>query len=120
MKITPTFPIPFGYTSIIKTAWNKGLMPSVQIGIYGGKLTPKNITIEHVLPISKGGKTTLSNIALATYSNNIKRGSKPLKWFLDMDIFEQYLKQFEGVKIMGFDGKKYIEVLTATVERILK
>ena len=120
MKITPTVPIPFGYTSIIKTSWRKGLMPSVKIGIYGGQLTPKNITIEHVLPISKGGKTTLSNIALATYSNNIKRGSKPLRWFLDMDIFEKYLKQFEDIEIMNFNGNKYIEALTKTIERILK
>ena len=49
---------------------------TIDVAGFQRKLTPKNITIEHVLPISKGGKTTLSNIALATYSNNIKRGSK--------------------------------------------
>lgn len=122
MKINPiqSNPITFGYSSIIKTSWKKGLMPSVKIGIYGGKLTQGNITLEHIQPISKGGKTALNNLALATYQNNTLRGSKPLKWFLDLDIFEKYLKQFEGIEIMGFNGKKYIEALTKTVERIFK
>lgn len=120
MKINPITPTVFGYSSILKTSWRKGLMPSVKIGIYGGKLTQGNITLEHVQPLSKGGKTTLSNLALATYSNNILRGSKPLKWFLDLDIFDKYLKQFENIEIMNFSGNKYIEALTATIERILK
>lgn len=112
--------IPFKYKSVLKSEWLKGNMPTVQQGLYGGKLTSKNITLEHILPHSKGGKTELANLALAVDVNNFKRSSKPLSSCLTRDMFETYCKQFEDIKLPTFDGKKYIISLSKTVDRLLK
>lgn len=112
--------IPFKYKSVLKSEWLKGNMPTVQRGLYGGKLTSKNITLEHILPHSKGGKTELANLALAVDVNNFKRSSKPLSNCLTRDMFETYCKQFEDIKLPTFDGKKYIINLSKTVDRLLK
>lgn len=111
--------IPFKYKSILKTEWLKGNMPSVTNGIYGGKLTKKNVTLEHIQPHSKGGKTELRNLALAVNVNNFKRSSKPLSTCLTRDMFETYCKQFEDIKLPDFDGKKYVIDLAKTVDRLL-
>lgn len=39
----------------------------------------KDLTIDHVVPRSKGGRTTWDNVALACCSCNSKKGSKDLK-----------------------------------------
>ena len=64
MKIThaEANPISFKYRSILKTEWLKGKMPTVKYGIYGGKLKPYNVTLEHIIPYSKGGETTIDNL----------------------------------------------------------
>lgn len=120
MKINPITPVVFGYSSILKTAWKKGLMSSVRIGIYGGILTKDNVTLEHIKPHSKGGKTSLKNLALAVDENNFKRGSKPIWQFLTKEMFEQYIEQFKNIFLPDFNGKEYAENLTKTVERLLK
>lgn len=113
-------PISFGYKSVLKTQYLKGNMPEVKKGFYGGILKPENVTLEHVLPHSKGGKTTLSNLALAVDENNWKRGNKPLIQFFSQDAFDEYIEQFRLICLPDFDGKKYIEALTKTIDRILK
>lgn len=120
MQITALSTINFGYKSVLKSEWLKGNMPSVKYGIYGGKLTPDNITLEHIVPHSQGGKTNLANLALSVGKNNWSRGSKPFKKYFNPEIFERYLKQFEDVKLFDFDGKKYIELITKTVKRVTK
>ena len=112
--------IPFKYKSVLKSEWLKGNMPTVQFGLYGGKLTKKNVTLEHILPYSKGGKTELRNLALAVDVNNFKRSNKPLNSCLTRDMFETYCKQFEEIKLPMFDGKNYIINLSKTVDRLLK
>lgn len=119
MNIRHIDTIPFKYKSILKTEWLKGNMPSVTNGIYGGKLTQKNVTLEHIQPHSKGGKTELKNLALAVDVNNFQRSSKPLSTCLTRDMFETYCKQFEEVKLPDFDGKKYVIDLAKTVDRLL-
>ena len=120
MKLSSVQNISFGYKSILKTYWLKGKMPSVQYGIYGGKLTKDNITLEHIKPHSKGGKTALNNLALSVNKNNWDRGNKPLSEFLNKDTFQQYIEQFKGIKLPFFNGDEYIKQITKTVERVLK
>ena len=121
MKITPVQnPIVFKYKSVLKSEWLKGNMPSVKIGIYGGKLKPYNVTLEHIKPHSKGGKTQLPNLALAVDVNNWGRGDKPFKMFFSRAIFDEYCDQFADIKLPDFDGKAYVEALRKTVERIIK
>ena len=81
MKINNSFsnglnPISFGYSSPLKTLWKEGKLPTVEVGMYGGKLTKENICLEHIQPHSKGGKTMLSNLALTTMENNNNRGNE--------------------------------------------
>lgn len=120
MQINPTQNISFCYKSILKTYWLKGKMPSVTHGIYGSELTKDNITLEHLKPHSKGGRTTMSNLALSKNINNWIRGNKPLSEFLDKDIFEAYCEQFKGLKLPFFNGDNYIKEITKTIERLLK
>ncbi len=120
MKITTILPINFGYKSILKTLYLEGEMPEVKYDIYGNKLTKKNVTLEHLCPKSQGGKSDLHNFALCQDTFNWSRSSKPFKNYFNPEAFEQYCKQFDGVKFPGFDGKKYVEAITKTVERLLK
>jgi hypothetical protein len=39
-------------------------------------LTPKQCTIDHVVPVSKGGKTTWHNVVTACYSCNNSKGNR--------------------------------------------
>lgn len=121
MIITPVKnPIVFKYKSILKTEWLKGNMPTVKKGIYGGELKPCNVTLEHIKPHSKGGKTELKNLALAVDVNNWGRSNKPFKWFFNKAVFEEYCSQFTDIKLPDFDGKVYIEALRKTVEKVVK
>ncbi|MBQ2391369.1 MAG: HNH endonuclease [Clostridia bacterium] len=120
MKITPVKnPISFKYKSVLKSEWLKGNMPTVTKGIYGGELKPYNVTLEHIKPHSKGGKTELNNLALAIDINNWGRGDKPLKTFFSRIIFDQYCDQFKGIKLPDFDGDEYVKSIYKTVEEEL-
>jgi hypothetical protein len=120
MRITPLNNLPFGYKSVLKTEWLKGNLPTVKYGIYGGKLKPYNVTLEHIRPHSKGGSTELANLALAVDVNNWGRSNQPFKLFFSRAIFDQYCEQFKDVVLPEFDGNKYIEALRKTVERAIK
>ena len=49
--------VSFGYTSILKTHWKNGLMPTVTKGLYGDELTQENVSLEHIKPHSWSGST---------------------------------------------------------------
>lgn len=113
--------IPFKkYKSILKTEWLKGNLPTVQKGIYGGIITRDTISLEHVEPVSKGGKTILSNLAIANRFLNTLRGNRPLRFFLDGDKFNEYIEQFEKVNLPNFNGKEYVRNLIKTVINVLE
>lgn len=95
-------------------------MPSVKFGIYGGELTKDNITLEHLRPHSKKGRTTLSNLALSKNSNNWIRSNKPIGAFLNKEKYEQYCEQFKGIKLPYFNGDDYVKQITKTIEKLLK
>ena len=113
-------PVSFKYKSILKSEWLKGNMPTVKKDIYGSTLKPYNVTLEHIVPHSKGGKTNLANLALAVDVNNWSRSSKPFKNFFSRAIFDEYCDQFTNIKLPEFDGKKYVDALRKTVERVIK
>lgn len=116
MFIQPTG-LSFGYSNILKTLYKQNKL-SVKYGFYGDELTKANVSLEHLRPKSKGGKTELYNLVLASKANNHKRGAKPLKDFLDINCLNQYLEQFKGVHIEGFNGNKYIEGILRTIRRL--
>lgn len=112
--------ISFGYSHYLKTYWYEGGLPSVKKGMYGGRLKkkgPNKTTLEHIRPHSQGGPTTIDNLGLATYSNNNRRGCKPLQGVVNIEDISNYLKQFKGVLYKKLDGNKYIQlILTALKE----
>ena len=120
MKIFTINPISFGYKSILKTHWLESKMPSVKYGFYGGKLTKDNITLEHILPHSKGGRTTMANLALSQNVKNWERADKPLIQFFNKEAFEQYCEQFKGIKLPFFNGDEYVKQIVKTVQKLLK
>lgn len=106
--------INFGYSHKLKTLFLKGDMPSVTRGLYGNPINPENVSLEHLRPHSKGGKSTLSNFALADKNANSARGSRPLAEFLDKGMTESYLAQF-NFEIPGeFNGFQYQEMIRKT------
>ena len=110
--------VSFGYKSKLKTLYKKGLLPTVTKGFYGGDLTNEVVTLEHLIPHSKGGPTCLSNLVLATAENNFKRGNQHLFLFFKPDAAEEYFKQFAGVRVKNFNGDKYVRSVKRTLKRM--
>lgn len=113
----------FGYTTILSKLYKKGKLPTVKYGLYGKKLTPKNCSNEHLIPHSKGGKTNLTNIALADRFINMLRGNSDIRRYLDVDMIKDYLIQFIDVKVKQsgkiiFDGNEYIKNIIPTFEEL--
>lgn len=117
MQINPINNVNFGYSNQLKTLFKKGKLPSVEYDISGRKLTKKNVTLDHVIPKSKGGKSAQENYMLATAEFNHMRGNKPLKDFMTNPNLVRYLSQFMDVFVDGFNGNKYIKGLLNTLER---
>lgn len=120
MKIQLLSQLNFGYKSILKTAYQQGLLPTVTKDFYGSPLSKDTVTLDHLLPKSKNGTSKLSNFVLATMKNNSTRGNKPLSNVFNQEAFEQYCEQFKGVKIPFFNGDEYIKQISKTVEKLLK
>ena len=109
----------FGYKHRLKTLYLNGKIKP-QYGLYGDKLTKKTVSLEHVLPKSKGGKTELDNLALASIRTNNMRGNKPLNDYLTTKNLVRYINQFMNIKTPEFDGTKYIKGLIATIDNVLE
>ena len=116
-KPTP-YLISFGYNHQLKTLYKKGIIKP-KYGIYGDKLTKKNVTLEHIICRSQGGETELNNLALATSRMNNARGNKPLSDFLNADGLAYYCDYFLHLKLPEFDGIKYIKELLKTINKVL-
>ncbi len=115
---TKQTPISFGYSHQLKTLYKKGQLP-IKYGFYGGRLNPRNCTLEHLVCHSQGGKTELSNLVLATKENNNNRGTQPIKNFITPKNLTRYLKQFIGIKLKDFNGNEYIAQILKTLEDLL-
>lgn len=111
-------PISFGHKWLVKTLWRKGKLPSVTKGFYGDQLTQKNVTVEHLRPLSKGGRTERCNLVLASDIKNNNRGNNDIRTIANLDTVRQYLAQFIGVKLPEFNGYKYIEEVTRTLKKL--
>lgn len=110
--------ITFGYSNPLKSLFKKGKLPTVTKGFYGGDLTVQNVSLEHLVPHSLGGKTELSNLVLATKENNNRRSNLPIKDFINVDCIREYLKQFSGVLIDNLSGESYKRKIIQTLKRM--
>ena len=110
--------ITFGYSNILKTQYLRGNLKTVKYGFYGDKLTKKNVTLEHLKPKSKGGKSELENFVLASKHCNQARGNQNLSLFIDKENALRYLLQFVGVKAETFNGDIYIKMIIKTLKKL--
>lgn len=120
MEIKPVDNVTFGYNHQLKTLYKKGKFPSVKYGFYGEELTRKNVTLEHLQCISKGGKTELDNLVLATANKNQERGNSPLFNMLNWEYAGRYLEQFRNVSVDGFNGNAYIQMILDKIKVLLE
>jgi len=104
----------FGHKHPLKTSWLQGLLPDVKRGLYGDILTKQNVSLDHLRPVSKGGKTELSNLALASKEKNSLRGSRDLKEVLTRQQAMEYIKQFAAYK----EFRSYIVDILRTFEHL--
>lgn len=134
MNIKPIQPISFGmtvptrdaieqpqptftYSNELKTLFRKGLLPTVKIDAMGNKLTKKNVTLDHIIPKSKGGKSVTGNYMLAEKKFNNVRGNDPLMEWASMKGIIRYLNQFINVRVGKFIGNDYIVDVLKTLDR---
>ena len=103
-------PISFGYSSVLKSEWRKGKLPSVVKDVYGQIL--EDATIEHFIPKSLGGKSNICNYGLANKLANEARGNKPLMEFTTKENLIAWFMQLVDVKTDKFDGNEYIKNAT--------
>lgn len=107
--------VSFGYSNIIKTLYKRNKLPSVRFGFYGDELTKRTVTLEHLKPKCKGGRTELCNLVLASANKNQERGTRPLKEVLNWENVGKYLEQFRNVHVDKFNGNMYIEMILRTI-----
>lgn len=110
----------FQYSNVLKTLYKKGKLPSVQFDVMGNKLTRKNVTLDHIIPRSKGGKSSLENYMLATKDFNNKRGADPIDQWANMKGVLKYLMQFADVNVGNFKGNDYIKSVMETLGKVFK
>lgn len=109
--------IPFGYSNELKTLFKKGLLPTVKVDAAGNKLTKKNVTLDHIIPKCKGGKSVTENYMLAEKGFNNQRGSDPLTEWITMEDLIRYLNQFINIRVGKFIGNNYIAEVLKTLEK---
>lgn len=109
----------FGYNCRLKSLYKRGKI-KIKYSFYGGKLDPKKVSIEHIIPHSKGGINSQKNYVLCNTDQNFVRGNNPIETYLDWTSVGLYLDQFKGVKIAGFDGDQYIKDIMNSLNRALK
>lgn len=114
MQTSPSF----GHNSPLKKLYKKGKLPYVNKGFYGGKLTPDNVTLEHLKLFSEDGATSVDNLVLATKKNNHRRANRPIEEAFDKDSAIFYLKQFEKINPEVFDGEAYIKMIKSTLKTL--
>lgn len=97
----------FGYSHKLKTDFKKGKLPTVKFDIAGIELNKDNVSLDHVIPKSQGGKSNLFNYMLASKWFNSFRGVVPLAKLITKEMFDKWAKQFEDIMVCGVEGTEY-------------
>jgi len=76
-----------------KTQWWKRKCSEGKCYYCGGEAPPKEMTMDHIVPIIRGGKSTKNNVVPACKEcNTKKKHSLPIEW-------EEYLERLKKEKI---------------------
>ena len=105
------YPVPFGgYNFKLKKMFRDGKLPKDLVDIGGNKITQKNLSGDHALAKSKGGKNIDSNMMLATKWFNNMRGNRPLKEIVTTENLIKWVNQYLKLgKTKDFDFVKYVQ-----------
>ena len=115
--------ITFGYHSVLKDLFKEDKLPSVKFGLYGDKLTKENVSLEHLIPHSKNGKSKLYNFTLASKHKNSLRSNDDIRKFLTPEMAKKYLDQFVNIETVSkkgtkFNGNAYIDMIKNTLKTL--
>ena len=73
-----------------ETQWWKRRLAKGRCHYCGRSIAPKELTMDHVVPISRGGKSSKANVVpCCKECNNAKKQLLPIEW-------EAYLKKFNS------------------------
>lgn len=98
-----------GYNFKLKKMYRQGKLPKDLVDIGGNRITQENLSGDHAIPKSKGGKTTDENMMLATKQFNSLRGNRPLKEVTTKENLIKWINQYLALgQIDGFDFVKYV------------
>lgn len=113
------YPVPFlGYNFKLKKMYRAGKLPKDLVDLGGNKITQKNVSGDHGLARSKGGKNTDDNMILATKGFNNMRGNRPLKEVVTKENLIKWVSQYIALKpIDGFDFVKYVESILKIIAK---
>lgn len=105
------YPVPFGgYNFKLKKMFRQGKLPKDLVDLGGNKITQRNLSGDHGLAKSKGGKTTDDNMILATKYFNSLRGNRPLKEIVTTENLIKWVNQYLKLgKTKDFDFVKYVQ-----------
>ena len=100
-------PIHFGYRSELKTLYRQGKLKGLK-SFSGQELT--QVSIDHIKPKSRGGKSDLGNYVLTNQQENSERGSKNIDFYLEKNLKGaiEYINWFWTHKVEGFDCIGYV------------
>ena len=103
----PTFG---GYNFKLKKLYRRGKLPKDLIDMGGNKITQKNLSGDHIIPKSKGGKNTDDNMVIATKQFNSMRGNRPIKEVVTKENLAKWAEIYLSIPpIDGFDFVAYVK-----------
>ena len=111
--------VSFGARSVLKRDFDAGYIP-LKRDITGQKLQKGYASIDHTIPKSKGGKSEINNYSLMDVVINNKRGSKPIKQYIDLESLIEYIRVFLDLKTPNIDGIEYLKGWLKTLQRAIR
>ena len=108
--IPPNQPTFGGYNFKLKKLYRQGKLPKDLIDMGGNKITQKNLSGDHIIPKSKGGKNTDDNMVIATKQFNSMRGNRPIKEVVTKENLAKWAEIYLSIPpIDGFDFVAYVK-----------
>lgn len=117
--IQPTSQMTFQYSSILKKEFKRGKIP-LKRDITGAVLKRGKATLDHTIPKSKGGKSSLFNYSLMNGQANKARGNAPLKPFIDLESLIEYIQVMLETKTPHFNGIRYLKGWLPNLKKEIK
>lgn len=118
MNILPVSLISFGNKSPLKTEFLNGNI-NIKKDITGADIDNGNVTLDHTVPKSKGGKSNIYNYSLMNREANIRRGNKSLRGMVDLRCLLDYIIAMLDVKTMNVDGVDYLRKWLRNLRKVI-